>query len=78
MFHVDGKEDLPDNFGNFEHVRQKVENQEFTDYFSFAVVGDPRGLDTFEDICDELRDEPLSFMVILGDFVREGTFSADS
>lgn len=73
VFYTDGRLNLPDNFGNFEHVRKILDNQDAKNHFSFVVVGDPRGLGTFEDLISEVRGEPLSFMVVLGDFVSKGT-----
>lgn len=73
VFYTDGHLKLPDNFGNFEHVKKILDNQDTKDNFSFILVGDPRGLGTFEEITAEVRNEPLSFMVVLGDFVRKGT-----
>jgi hypothetical protein len=65
---------LPDNYGNFEHVRALLADDKKTEEISFAVVGDTRSFGTFEKICGQLADEPLSLMVILGDFVQKGTF----
>jgi hypothetical protein len=73
VFYSDGHVKLPDNFGNFEHVRKILDNQDAKDHFSFVVVGDPRGLGTFEDLISEVRGKPLSFMVVLGDFVKRAT-----
>jgi len=64
---------LPQNIGNFELIRNSLKKQEPQEKFSFAVVGDTRSRSTFERLCDELRNEPLSFMVILGDFVETST-----
>ena len=68
--HTEGQTDLPDNYGNFQKNRDGLEQQAPKEQFSFAVVGDTEESETFEKLCDELRDEPLSFMVILGDFVQ--------
>ena len=64
---------LPTTFGNFERVRELLSDDGGQDAFSFAVAGDTQGCGTFERIVDELRDEPLSFMVLLGDCVRDST-----
>ncbi|MBL7187657.1 MAG: metallophosphoesterase [Phycisphaerae bacterium] len=64
---------LPENYGNFERIRNSLTEQGPKDEFSFALVGDTQGTRTFERLCDELRNEPLSFMVILGDFVKTST-----
>lgn len=71
--HSEGKGPLPSRFGNFERVRALLKNDEGSDRFSFAAIGDTSGCGTFERICEGLRDEPLSFVVLLGDSVREGT-----
>ncbi len=65
--------DLPQNIGNFEPNRNSLKKQDTHEKFSFAVVGDTRATRAFERLCDELRNESLSFMVILGDFVEEST-----
>lgn len=64
---------LPPAFGNFERVRALLMDDEQQEEFSFAVVGDTQGTETFEQIAGALQDEPLSFMVLLGDCVRKGT-----
>ncbi|MFQ5822394.1 MAG: metallophosphoesterase family protein [Candidatus Heimdallarchaeota archaeon] len=72
--YIEGNTALPAAFGNFERVRELLASDEQRDEFSFAVVGDTRrGPGTFEQIWQKLKDEPLSFMVLLGDCVREGT-----
>jgi len=71
--HTEGFAPLPTTFGNFERVRKLLGEDEEDDAFSFAVVGDTQGCGTFERIAEDLKDEPLSFMVLLGDCVREGT-----
>ncbi|MBE7545880.1 MAG: hypothetical protein H3C64_01935 [Candidatus Kuenenia stuttgartiensis] len=38
-----------------------------------SVIGDTKSAGTFEKIARELREEPLSFVVFPGDFVRRGT-----
>ena len=69
----EGHAPLPKNFGNFERVRALLKDDAKQKEFSFAVVGDTKGRGTFERIVEKLREEPLSFMVLLGDCVREGT-----
>ena len=66
------KATIPPNFGNFERVRNLL--KDCTEEFSFALAGDINGRGTFEKICRNLREEPLSFMVILGDAVRKPTY----
>lgn len=64
---------LPENFGNFDSVRALLAQDKQREEFSFAVVGDTRGRGTFEKITEKLKEEPLSFMVLLGDCARNGT-----
>ena len=73
VVHSESQTSLPENYGNFERIRNSLAEQRPKDEFSFAVVGDTQGTKTFERLCDELRNEPLSFMVILGDFVKTST-----
>ncbi|MGR3178155.1 MAG: metallophosphoesterase family protein [Candidatus Anammoxibacter sp.] len=65
-------EDLPPLFGNFQRVRDVLHENNVEKDFSFAVVGDSQSVGTFERIADKLKDEPLSFIVFLGDFVKKG------
>jgi Icc-related predicted phosphoesterase len=71
VVHLEGQTDLPDNYGNFQSNRDTLAQQATKEQFSFAVVGDIEESRTFETLCDKLRDEPLSFMVMLGDIVLE-------
>jgi predicted phosphodiesterase len=65
---------LPANFGNFDRVRTFLPNGAQGDTFSFAVIGDTQGgHETFEQIVEELRQERLAFVVLLGDIVSRGT-----
>jgi len=73
IVHIGDKADLPANIGNFERVKNSLKEQETQEKFSFAVIGDTRATKTFEQLCVKLRNEPLSFMVILGDFVETCT-----
>ncbi len=73
VVYTEGNRTLPATFGNFERVRALLKDNEQSDGFSFAVVGDTKGCGTFERICAALKDDPLSFMVLLGDCVRKGT-----
>ena len=68
---AESQTDLPENYGNFQRNRDVLEQQAPKERFSFAIVGDTQVSGTFEILCDKLRDEPLSFMVILGDFVED-------
>mgnify|MGYP001195667210 CR=1 FL=1 len=66
---------LPANYGNFGHVSALLANDnDKREEFSFGVVGDTRSFGTYERISAQLSEEPLSFIVILGDFVQKGTF----
>ncbi|MFH1380451.1 MAG: metallophosphoesterase [bacterium] len=68
------KTKLPKTFGNFDRVRNllpAINNEE--EMFSFAIVGDTRGNGTSERIYENLHDEPLAFMILLGDIVNKGT-----
>ena len=76
--HKEGSATLPSNFGNFKEVRGLLNGREKGGDFSFAVIGDTRGdgvlgFGTFEDIMNMLKDEDLSFLVLLGDCVYRGT-----
>ncbi len=64
---------LPLNHGNFQRVRDLLCDDGKAGEFSFAVVGTAGGFGTFDRICSQLADEPLSFVVLLGDFVNKGT-----
>jgi hypothetical protein len=70
---TEGTGTLPPAFGNFERVRAPLENDKSRGEFSFAVLGDPQATETFEQIVEELKNEPLSFMVLLGDCVPHAT-----
>ncbi len=72
--YTEGNAPLPAAFGNFERVRRLLASDEQREAFSFCVVGDTQGgQETFEEIRKRLKDEPISFMVLLGDCVRKGT-----
>ncbi|MFH1718324.1 MAG: metallophosphoesterase [Planctomycetota bacterium] len=73
VVHLGEQAALPENIGNFERIRNSLKEQGPHEKFSFAVVGDTRATRTFERLSDKLRNEPLSFMVILGDFVETFT-----
>ena len=64
---------LPATFGNFKRVRALLANNKQQGEFSFAVAGDIRGRGTFEQISEALKSEPLSFMLLLGDCILDGT-----
>lgn len=73
LFHIEGNCPLPDNFGNFKRVRMKLDKDRGKGEFLFGVVGDTKGCGTFERIYEKLQNEPLAFLVLLGDCVRKGT-----
>jgi len=64
---------LPPTFGNFDRVRALLQSDPRRSEFSFAVLGDAHSYSPFERICEQLRDEPLSFLVLLGDIVARPT-----
>jgi len=66
---TESRKELPPQFGNFPRNRERLSAEKSREEFAFAVVGDTRDGGTFDRIAEELRDEPLSFAVILGDFV---------
>jgi len=70
--HTEGNAALPATFGNFERVRALLADDEQREQFSFAVAGDTKGTGTFERLVGFLKDEPISFLVLLGDCVRNG------
>lgn len=69
--HIEGQTDLPKNYSNFRSNRDALAQQAPKEQFSFVVAGDIEESRTFETLCDKLRDEPLSFMIMLGDIVLE-------
>ncbi|MCF7870223.1 MAG: metallophosphoesterase [Candidatus Omnitrophica bacterium] len=77
IFYKEGNLAIPDNFGNFKHIREKLITDKKRKEFSFAVIGDTRGygawgFGSFEKIAAKLKKEDLSFMIMLGDCVRRG------
>lgn len=73
VHHFEGKKDLNHLSGNFPQNREKLCHEKLKDEFSFAIVGDTKGTGTFERIAEKIRNEPLSFLVFLGDFVHKGS-----
>jgi len=69
---TEGNTPLPATFGNFERVRALLKTDSQREHFSFAVAGDTKGTGTFERLVGFLKDEPISFLVLLGDCVRNG------
>jgi hypothetical protein len=70
--YTEGNTPLPATFGNFERVRALLKTDSQREHFSFAVAGDTKGTGTFERLVGFLKDEPISFLVLLGDCVRNG------
>jgi hypothetical protein len=70
------KTPLPGWFGNTEGVRALLKKDAPKKEFSFAVAGDSRTYTPFQRICEELRTEPISFMVNLGDTSRHPTLGS--
>jgi len=68
---------VPRNLGNRSStidllMTRKSEDEEV----SFLVMGDPKGRDTFEEICNSAsQDRTLDFIVILGDFCPKPVLS---
>lgn len=71
--YFEGSKKLPPLSGNFLHVREVLTQEKSKEEFRFAVIGDTKSTGTFEKIADKLKEESLSFVVLLGDFVRRGT-----
>lgn len=69
---TEGNAALPATFGNFEQVRAFLKTDDQREAFSFAVAGDIQGTGTFERLAELLKAEPISFLVLLGDCVRNG------
>ena len=72
VIHKEGDSPLPPLFGNFPANRQLLEGQAEKDAFTFAVLGDTKSVGTFERISEELRKEPIDFVVLLGDCSYSG------
>jgi len=70
---TEGHAALPPTFGNFQRVVDLLPDDTEDEAFSFAVAGDTTSCGTYERLAEELKDEPVSFMVLLGDCVRDGT-----
>lgn len=61
------------NIGNFEQIRNSLNDQQPKGAFAFAVVGNTVETGVLSQLCDKLRGESLSFLIILGDFVQTST-----
>lgn len=64
---------MPANYGNFERVRATLPAADPDKPFTFAVVGDPRSSGTFERLAGSITATRPAFIVILGDWVSDGT-----
>ena len=64
---------LPENYGNFEHVRTTLPASDPGAPFTFVVVGDPRSKGTFEALAEDINAAKPDFVVILGDWVDGGS-----
>lgn len=64
---------MPDNFGNFERVRAALPPGGPERPLSFMVVGDTRSKGTFEGLAEDIRASSPDFIVILGDWVDDGS-----
>jgi hypothetical protein len=71
--HSEGGTPLPAGFGNHAAVIKMLTDQRKKESFRFAVAGDTKSIGTFERIAQELRTEPLDFVVLLGDVAYDGT-----
>lgn len=67
--------ELPKNFGNFARVRASLAASDANKPFTFAVVGDPRSSATFEALAKDINKAQPAFVVILGDWVNDGTMN---
>lgn len=67
------RSELPDNFGNFERVRASLPASDSNTPFTFVIVGDPRGTGTFEALAKDINKADPAFVVILGDWVKDGS-----
>jgi len=70
--HQARKSTLPDNFGNFDRVREKLSHTVSDVPFTFVVVGDTRSKGTFELLAQEINAANPAFIVMLGDWVDAG------
>lgn len=71
--YFEGYTPLPATFDNHSKVVRMLTGQTNKASFRFAVVGDTKSIGTFERIAEQLRAEPLDFVVLLGDVAYEGT-----
>lgn len=67
------KATLPENFGNFEHVRGALPPSDPSKPFTFVIVGDTRSKGTFEGLAEDIGKAHAAFVVNLGDWVDDGT-----
>lgn len=64
---------MPDNFGNFPKVREALPAAGDDLPFTFVIVGDTRSVGTFERLAEDIDAVDPAFVVILGDWVNEGS-----
>lgn len=67
------KATLPENFGNFEHVRAALKHSAPGKPFTFVIVGDTRSTGTFKGLAEGINEAHPAFVVNLGDWVDDGT-----
>ena len=73
--HAALQSELPKNFGNFESVRESLAASDANKPFTFVIVGDPRSSATFEALAEDINKAQPAFVVILGDWVKDGTIN---
>ena len=64
---------MPDNFGNFPKVREMLPTASDDLPFTFVIVGDTRSVGTFEHLAEDINSVDPAFVVILGDWVSDGS-----
>lgn len=64
---------LPENFGNFERVRERLSESDQEKPFTFVAMGDTRTSATFEELAEDITKSNPAFIVFLGDWVRKGS-----
>lgn len=67
------RSELQTNFGNFESVRAALPASDADKPYTFVIVGDPRCTGTFEGLAKDINRANPAFVVILGDWVRDGS-----
>lgn len=64
---------MPENFGNFPEVRKMLPAASDDLPFTFVMVGDTRSVGTFEHLAENITSVDPAFVVILGDWVNDGS-----